>query len=118
VEKFVEQNRERVRRGSQFSQLSEAERAEIVQRARRYAQAGACPADVTKRLAAKMNRSVETIRYTLKQFDQTHPDMAVFPENHGPLGWKPAQDLPATPSRRFGGRAFHGIAARGPASIA
>lgn len=86
VEKFVEQNRDRVRRGSQFSQLSEVERSEIVERARRFAQAGACPADVTKRLAAKMNRSIETIRYTLKQFDREHPDLAIFPENRGPLG--------------------------------
>ena len=33
-----------------------------------------------------MNRSIETIRYTLKQFDREHPDLAVFPENRGPLG--------------------------------
>ena len=32
-----------------------------------------------------MGRSVETIRYTLKQFDQEHPDSAVFPESTGPL---------------------------------
>ena len=25
------------------------------------------------------------IRYTLKQFDQEHPDLAIFPDNHGPL---------------------------------
>ncbi len=86
VDRFVEQNQERVRRGSQFSQLTEEERAMIVERARRLARAGACPADVTKRLAEKMNRSAETIRYTLKQFDRDHPDLAVFPENHGPLG--------------------------------
>jgi RNA polymerase primary sigma factor/RNA polymerase sigma factor len=30
-------------------------------------------------------RSVETIRYTLKQFDTDHPDLAVFPDNSGPL---------------------------------
>ncbi len=32
-----------------------------------------------------MNRSVETIRYTLKQFDQEHPDLAIFPTGSGPL---------------------------------
>ncbi len=86
VDRFVEHNQERVRRGSMFSQLSEEERTSIIERARRLARAGACPADVTKRLAEKMNRSAETIRYTLKQFDRDHPDLAVFPENHGPLG--------------------------------
>ncbi len=32
-----------------------------------------------------MGRSVETIRYTLKQFDREHPDLAVFPHSTGPL---------------------------------
>ena len=85
VERFVEHNQERVRRGSQFSQLSNTDKSEIVERARRLAAAGASSAEVTRRLAAKMNRSIETIRYTLKQFDRDHPDLAIFPENHGPL---------------------------------
>jgi len=84
VERFVERNRERVQRGSQFSQMSEEERALIIDRARRLARAGGCPADVTKRWP-ETGRSAETIRYTLKQFDREHPDAAVFPENLGPL---------------------------------
>jgi RNA polymerase primary sigma factor len=85
VERFVERNQERVRRGSHFSQLTDEERAMIIERARRLARAGGCPADVTKRLSRKTGRSTETIRYTLKQFDHDHPEAAVFPESHGPL---------------------------------
>jgi RNA polymerase primary sigma factor/RNA polymerase sigma factor len=85
VDRFVARNEERVRRGAQFSQLSDEERRHIIQRARRLAQAGGCPAEVTRRLANKTGRSVETIRYTLKQFDQEHPELAIFPDNHGPL---------------------------------
>jgi len=85
VEQFVSRNEERVQRGARFSQLSETERHEIVLRARRLARAGGCPADVTKRVAKRMGRSVETIRYTLKQFDQEHADIAIFPNNTGPL---------------------------------
>lgn len=85
VEKFVAGNEDRVRRGGRFSQLTPDEKDMIVERARRLAHAGGCPAEVTKRLAQKMGRSVETIRYTLKQFDQEHPDMALFPESSGPL---------------------------------
>ncbi len=51
VERFVRDNKDRIRRGSQFSQLSEDERQKIITRARRLARAGGCPADVTKRLA-------------------------------------------------------------------
>jgi RNA polymerase sigma factor (sigma-70 family) len=85
VDRFVAGNEDRVRRGSSFSQLTSEERAEIIVKARRLAQAGGCPAEVTRRLAERMGRSVETIRYTLKQFDQEHPDAAVFPESTGPL---------------------------------
>jgi RNA polymerase primary sigma factor len=85
VNRFVERNQERVRRGSQFSQLSNEERDAIIEYARRLARVGGCPADVTKRLAQKTGRSIETIRYTLKQFDRDHQEAAIFPENHGPL---------------------------------
>jgi len=85
VDRFVANNVDRVRRGGEFSQLTEEERSTIIDRARRMQRAGACPADVAKRLARKTGRSAETIRYTIKQFDQAHPDLAVFPDNHGPL---------------------------------
>ena len=85
VDRFVQRNLERVRRGAQFSQLTDAEREGIIDRARRLAQAGGCPAEVTKRLSRYSGRSVETIRYTLKQFDRDHPELAVFPDNSGPL---------------------------------
>lgn len=85
VDRFVKKNEERVSRGARFSQLTDEERSNIIERARRLARAGGNPAEVTKRLAERMNRSVETIRYTLKAFDSEHPDLAVFPENTGPL---------------------------------
>lgn len=85
IDRFVKGNEDRVSRGSRFSQLTDEERETIIDRARRLAQAGGCPADVTRRVAERMGRSVETIRYTLKAFDQEHPDLAIFPENSGPL---------------------------------
>ena len=85
VERFVNSNHERVKRGERFSQLTDEERRDIVDRARRLVQAGGCPSEVARRIAKHMNRSVETVRYTLKQFDQQHPDQAVFPERTGTL---------------------------------
>jgi len=85
VDRFVGDNTERVRRGSNFSQMSESEHDEIISRARRLAAAGGCPSDIARRIAQKMNRSVETIRYTLKQYDQENADLAVFPTSTGPL---------------------------------
>jgi RNA polymerase primary sigma factor/RNA polymerase sigma factor len=85
VERFVSQNAERVRRGERFSQLTDEERRDIVERARRLKRAGGCPAEVARRIAQYMNRSVETVRYTLKQYDQANPEQAVFPEQTGTL---------------------------------
>jgi RNA polymerase primary sigma factor/RNA polymerase sigma factor len=85
VERFIHDNPLRIERGSRFSQLSDDEHEKIVSWARRLAVAGACPADVHRRIAERLNRSVETIRYTLKRHDQEHPDNAVFPATDGHL---------------------------------
>ncbi len=85
VQRYVSSNPERVRRGGRFSQLTELERSDIIERARRLAHAGGGPAEVARRIAKYMNRSVETIRYTLKQFDEKHPSAAIFPDHTGPL---------------------------------
>ncbi|NDH93754.1 MAG: sigma-70 family RNA polymerase sigma factor [Planctomycetia bacterium] len=38
-----------------------------------------------RRIARRLNRSVETIRYTIKRHDQEHPESAVFPGSDGKL---------------------------------
>lgn len=85
IERFVRENEGRVSRGARFSQLSDEQRREIVEKARRLAHAGGCPAEIGKRLARQTGRSPETIRYTLRQFDMDHPDLAVFPGYSGTL---------------------------------
>ena len=93
VDRFVKGNRERVARGERFSQLRDEEKAEIVDRARRLIRAGGCPSEVSRRIAERMERSVETIRYTIKQHDEKHPDLAVFPSTTGPLTEQQSADL-------------------------
>jgi RNA polymerase primary sigma factor len=88
LERFVTAHRAQVERGSRFRQLTEAERDEIVRRARRMAlvrsgQAGLV--EIARRIARKMSRSTETIRLTLKAYDRDHPDRAIFPKTMPPL---------------------------------
>lgn len=85
VDYFVKHNRKKVRRGERFSQLTDHDRQDIIDRARRLARAGGCPAEVTHRIARHFNRSVETIRYTIRRFDEQNPTLAVFPNQSGPL---------------------------------
>jgi RNA polymerase primary sigma factor/RNA polymerase sigma factor len=85
VERFISDNPMRIERGSRFSQLSEEEHDKIIAWARRLATAGACAADVHRRIASRLGRSVETIRYTIKRHDQEHPEAAVFAGADGRL---------------------------------
>ncbi len=85
VDRFIEAHAERVRRGSRFSKLSQAERDWILRRARRLAGAGACLHEVASRLAARLGRTVETIREAIRQFDQQYPQLAIFPDHTGPI---------------------------------
>jgi len=86
VDAFSAERSRQVERSSQFSQISPAERAEIIRRARRMAQfCECCLNDVAKRIAAKTNRAVETIRYTIRNHDKANPDQAIFPRLTDPL---------------------------------
>jgi RNA polymerase sigma factor (sigma-70 family) len=84
--RFVEAHRDQVDRGTRFRQLSDAERDEIIRRARRLAEAGRGGLiEVARRVARKLGRSTETVRTALKVYDRDHPDRAIFPPSAGPL---------------------------------
>jgi RNA polymerase sigma factor (sigma-70 family) len=85
VARFIAENPGRIRRGAGFSQLSESERSGIIERARELAAEGGRPATVAKTLATETGRSIETIRYTLKNHDRKTPHDPVFPHGYGPL---------------------------------
>jgi RNA polymerase primary sigma factor/RNA polymerase sigma factor len=83
VDRFVALNEERIGRAAQFSQLTDEQRKQIIERALCLAQVGGSPARVIEQTVQETGRSAETVRYTLKHFDLAHPDRAIFPRNHG-----------------------------------
>jgi RNA polymerase sigma factor (sigma-70 family) len=86
VDRFLAAHSERVERGSRFSQLSVDEREEILRRAKRLARVGGGTlTEVSRRIARRLGRSPETVRYTIKNYDRNHPDLALFPAVTGPL---------------------------------
>ncbi|QEF96567.1 RNA polymerase principal sigma factor HrdA [Stieleria maiorica] len=85
VEQFVARNKAKIQRGERFSQLTEDEKSEIIERARQLVEGGAALADVTRLLSEQMGRSAETIRYTLKNFDADNKSIAIFPNHRGVL---------------------------------
>ncbi len=85
VDRFVKDHSERVERGSRFSQLTDQQRRDYVDRARQLAHAGGGPAEIARQLAERTGRSIETIRGALRLHDIENPDSAIFPSETGPL---------------------------------
>jgi len=86
VDRFLEANRSAVERGSRFSQLSDDEKEQILVRAKRLSRFGSASlTEVSRRIARRLGRSPETVRYTIKNYDREHPDQPLFPEITGPL---------------------------------
>lgn len=80
LNKFLNQHQMEVTKNTRFTLMNDGEKQKIIDRARRFAKVN--PErfmDICRRVAKKFGRSVEAIRYTLKRFDQAHPESAIFP---------------------------------------
>ena len=86
VERFCKQHQELVRRGASFKQLSAQEKEAIVARARELLAVKRSKLHVVARqIAGEMGRAIETVRYTLRRYDQRFPDRALFAGGGQPL---------------------------------
>ncbi|MBN1345751.1 MAG: sigma-70 family RNA polymerase sigma factor [Phycisphaerae bacterium] len=87
VRRFVRKNPALVTRAASFSKLTDEERQSIVERARELIEDGLVRvSEVAERLAKKLGRSTETIRYILRRHDQEHPEDRLFGRPPEPLG--------------------------------
>lgn len=110
IRRFVSRNEDMVRRGAAFKQLTAAEKTRIVQRAKEILSSKRMRLhELSQILAAEMNRAVETVRYTLRRWDQAHPDQALFGNDDQPA-IRP--DLRDTYEAVRSGESLESIAAR------
>jgi len=79
LEAFAAAQPKRVEKGRTFTQMTDAERSEILSRAAQMAAAGRSLTQTVRLLAERTGRSTETIRYTLKKHDAQEPKEAIFP---------------------------------------
>jgi RNA polymerase primary sigma factor len=87
VAAFLEGHSTEVQRSTQFSQLTDNERDEIIRRARRMASFTDCSlGEVARRIARKLGRAAETVRYTIRKHDSESPERAIFPHLLQTLG--------------------------------
>ena len=81
IRRFLAAHGGQVGRSMKFSQMTAHERRDILRRARRMSSFAACSlSEVSRRLARRTGRAVETVRYTIRKHDQEHPDEAIFPD--------------------------------------
>ena len=86
VDPFLEANKVRMEKSSKFTQLTQEEKDDILRRAGRFARLGlGTLSDVSRRIARRLGRSAETVRYTIKNYDREHPEEALYPDVTGPL---------------------------------
>ena len=86
LNRFVERNSDQVQRAAGFQQMSEKEKQRIIVMARHVIETEKVNiSEVIKRVSSETGRSVETIRYTLKQYGRENPDASAFSGKGGPL---------------------------------
>ncbi len=82
IDRFVEQNKSLVAKGSAFKQLTEKEREQIIGRAREVLARRPLKLHAVARiLSEETGRAVETIRYTLRRYDSSHRSKAMFSDS-------------------------------------
>ncbi len=111
VQRFTSRHEQLVERARVFSQMTERERAQIVDQAKDLVTVHRLKLqEVSRRIAEETGRAVETIRYTLRRYDQQHRDSAIFnpsgrpsvPEHYHEIYRAWANGVPASElARRF-----------------
>src|SRR4029077_11502237 len=66
VERFVADHKDLVEKGARFSHLTDTEKDEIIRMARELRDQGGTLTDVSKKIATRLKRSPEAVRYTIK----------------------------------------------------
>ena len=86
VQWFVQHRAGMIPRSVRFTQMTPAERTDILRRARRMASFTRCTlSEVAHRIARHTGRALETVRYTIRRHDLEHPTEAIFPRMAGPV---------------------------------
>jgi len=86
VKRFETDNAERVKRASQFEQMDEQTREQLLDEARQLAEAtDLSMRQVARQLAQTHGRQLETLRTMFERHDRLHPEQAIFADRSGPL---------------------------------
>ncbi|MDO4586265.1 MAG: sigma-70 family RNA polymerase sigma factor [Planctomycetia bacterium] len=85
LNQFMQINSKKIKRSTNFKRLSTEEQQWILDQARKLAHLGANQTQIAKSVAQKLGRSPETIRMVTKNFDESHSQLALFPQKRSRL---------------------------------
>ena len=86
IRRFVSKHLDLVKRGAAFRQLTKKEKERIVLQARELlAERRMRLHELSQAIAARVGRAVETVRYTLRRYDEAHPEEALFANDDQPV---------------------------------
>ncbi|MEZ6042436.1 MAG: sigma-70 family RNA polymerase sigma factor [Planctomycetaceae bacterium] len=88
LQEFIRMHPGEVGRGASFSQMTEREKESLVTAARDLARQGLCLTEISRQLSVQLGRAVETIRYTLRDYDSRFPENAIFGRRETPMLWE------------------------------
>jgi len=94
VDKFLNENPALAAKAKNFKPLTKREKQQIIRRAKALAAKTAFSRyQIIERVAAKTGRAHETIRYTLLNYEDAHPDKSIWNEPPGVISQAAAAEL-------------------------
>jgi RNA polymerase sigma factor (sigma-70 family) len=89
VDRFIKANPDLTAKAKTFTRLTKKQKQQIIKQARSFtAKPGLSRYQIIAKIAAKSGKAHETIRYTLLNYEKSHPDKHAFKES--PLAVDPA----------------------------
>jgi len=94
VDRFVAENPGIIAKAKSFERLTNAQKKQVIKQAYRLAgKTTLSRHQIIGRIAAKMGRSRETIRYTVLNYEKSHPDKPIFKKPSGVIDPAQAAEL-------------------------
>jgi len=86
IRRFVTKNHDMVKRGAAFKQLTAKEKQQIIDLSKQtLAERRMRLHELSQLIAAQVGRAVETVRYTIRRYDQANPEDALFGRDDEPV---------------------------------
>jgi len=94
VDRFAGENPDLTAKAKTFERMTDSQKRQIIgQAARLAATTRLSRHQIINKIAAKLDKAHETVRYTLLNYEETHPDRSIFTKSSGTIDAAHAADI-------------------------